>query len=61
MTDFERIVQIVPAYDRRDPDPKKNYGIHNAELRMILKGPHGVVQFVCSTSRQCWRNWKSGC
>jgi hypothetical protein len=46
---FERIVEFTPAYDRRDADPKKNYGIHGVDLRMVLKGEEGAVQFALST------------
>jgi len=47
---LERITEITPAWDKRNPDPSKNYGIHCCELRMILKGPHGAVQFVLHTN-----------
>lgn len=47
---FQRIVEFAPAYDKRDPDPKKSYGIHGVELRMLLKGPEGVVQFLVFTN-----------
>ena len=50
ITDFERIVEITPAYDRRNPDANKNYGIHGCDLRMVLKGPLGAVQFVVYTN-----------
>jgi hypothetical protein len=46
---MERIMDISGAYDKRDPDPKKNYGIHCCDLRMILKGELGAVQFVLYT------------
>jgi hypothetical protein len=46
---FERIVQMSPAFDKRSSDPKKNYGIHGVDLRMILKGPLGATQFVLYT------------
>lgn len=49
---FERIVQMEPAYDKRSSDPKKNYGIHGVNLRMVLKGPLGAVQFVLFTNWQ---------
>ena len=39
----ERITKIYPAWDRRDPNPSKNYGIHGAELRMVLKGELGAT------------------
>lgn len=46
---FERIIEIQPPYDRRDPNPSKNYGIHGMTLRFILKGPLGATQFVYYT------------
>lgn len=46
---FKQKVILTPAYDKRHTDPHKNYGIHNAELRMILIGDKGAVQFVMST------------
>lgn len=50
MSKFERITYIRPAYDKRNPDPSKNYGIHGAELIFILKGEKGAVQFLISTN-----------
>lgn len=50
--EFQEIVQFSPAYDRRSPDPKKNYGIHGVELGMVLKGPKGAVQFLLFTNWQ---------
>lgn len=47
---FKRIVEFGPAWDRRDPTPSKNYGIHGVELRMYLKGPKGAIQFVLYTN-----------
>lgn len=46
---MEKITTITPAWDKRDPDPKKNYGIHCCDLRMVLKGELGAVQFVLMT------------
>lgn len=43
---MERITKFDPAYDRRDPDPNKNYGIHGVDLRMVLRGKLGAVQYV---------------
>lgn len=48
----ERIVEFTPAWDWRSPEPEKNYGIHGVELRMVLKGPEGAVQFVVYTNWQ---------
>jgi hypothetical protein len=47
---FERIVTMSPAFDRRSSDPKKNFGIHGVELRMVLKGPLGATQFLVFTN-----------
>ena len=46
----ERIVLWIPAFDRRDPEPSKNYGIHGMELRFVLKGERGATQFVLFTN-----------
>lgn len=46
---MERIVEFNPAYDERN-NPKGNYGIHGVNLRMMLKGDKGVVQFVLYTN-----------
>lgn len=50
MTDFQRIVEFTPAFDKRSPEPGKNFGIGSVELRMVLKGPEGAVQFLLMTS-----------
>lgn len=47
---LQRIVDLSPAWDRRHPDPNKNYGIHGVELRMVLTGPLGATQFVVYTN-----------
>ena len=46
----ERITTIHPAWDRRNTEPSKDYGIHGAELRMVLKGELGATQFVLYTN-----------
>ena len=46
---MEKIVEFTPAYDKRHVNPSKNYGIHGVELRMVLKGEKGAVQFVLFT------------
>ncbi len=45
---FEKIIKTRPPFDKRDPDPKKNYGIHGMDIWFILKGPSGAVQFAMS-------------
>jgi len=47
---IEKIVKFNPAYDKRHPNPKKNYGIHGVELLFILKGKKGAVQFLLFTN-----------
>lgn len=46
---FERIVKISGAYDKRHPDPSKNYGICGCIIWFILKGPKGAVHFQIGT------------
>lgn len=43
--DLEKIIQFDPAWDRRDPRPSKNYGVHGVEINFILRGPHGATSF----------------
>lgn len=51
MTDekFEKKIELSPAWDKRDDDPKKNYGIHCVNLGFYLKGKKGVIQFILFT------------
>jgi hypothetical protein len=47
---MEKIVTFSPAWDKRNPIPNKNYGIHGVDLRMVLKGDKGAVQFLLYTN-----------
>lgn len=49
MGEFEQIVWVTPAFDKRHSDPKKNYGIGNCRIFFVLKGPLGAVQFQIGT------------
>ena len=49
---MEKIVEFTPAFDKRHTDPNRNYGIHGVDLRMVLKGMLGAVQFVLYTNWQ---------
>jgi len=49
MPDFERTIEFKPAFDKRDPNPAKNYGVHCVEMRWLLKRPKGIIQFVLYT------------
>lgn len=46
---MDRKITFAPAYDKRDPDPTKNYGIHGVEMRWILHGDEGAIQFIVYT------------
>jgi hypothetical protein len=46
---LEKIIVLKPAYDKRNPDPSKNYGIHCVDLIFALKGKKGAVTFVVFT------------
>ena len=47
---FKKTVEFAPAYDKRNPDPSKNYGIHGVEIRFVLKGKKGATQFLIYTN-----------
>lgn len=42
---FEKITNVRLPFDRRDPNPRKNYGIHGLDIWFILKGEKGAVQY----------------
>ena len=48
---MEHFIEVSKAYDKRDPDPEKDFGIHGAEVRMFSRGENGVVQFVIFSNR----------
>ena len=43
---FERLIMFSPSYDER----RKGYGIHGMEMRFLVKGPKGAVQFLVFTN-----------
>lgn len=47
---MERIVTMSPAFDKRDPNPSKDYGVHGVDIRMVLKGELGAMQFLLYTN-----------
>lgn len=49
MTTFTREIKFRPAFDRRDPDPRKNYGIHGMEICFVLQGPEGGITYTIYT------------
>jgi hypothetical protein len=50
MTELKREITFNPAWDERNPDPGKDYGIHGVDMRFILIGDKGAVQFVLYTN-----------
>lgn len=42
---MERIVNFYPAWDKRNLDSQKDYGIHCVEIYFVLKGIEGAVSF----------------
>ena len=48
--EFEKIVWVSPAFDKRDDDPAKNYGVGACRVTFILKGALGAVQFMIGTN-----------
>ena len=52
MEELKREVKVRPAFDRRSPEPSKNYGIHGAEMAFYLTGSKGVIQFIVYTNWQ---------
>ena len=47
--ELERFTFFTRAYDKRDPNPLKNYGIGCVRCGMVLKGKEGAVHFVFGT------------
>ena len=48
----ERIIHFRPAFDKRNPDKSKDYGIHGMEITFVLKGTEGAVQWKIHTNWQ---------
>lgn len=46
---LEQIVVFTQAWDKRNTDPKKDYGIGAVRCRMLLKGKKGACHFIFST------------
>ena len=45
-------VKFIPAFDKRNTNPKKNYGIHGVDILFTLKSKKGVIQFLIYTNWQ---------
>lgn len=49
MSDFTKSLELIPAFDKRDPDPQRNYGVGCSMLGFVLKGPKGAVRWAMFT------------
>ncbi len=45
---FERMIFFEPGWDKRDPNPSKNYGIGSASIKFLVRGNKGAIQFYLS-------------
>lgn len=52
MTDYEHKVEAAAAFDKRHPQPSKNYGIHGVEFRFSVIGDGAAVSWGLSTGWQ---------
>jgi len=50
MKDFYRRVEFTPAWDRRDPDPSKDYGVSGVSIHFSLVGENGAISWEIMTS-----------
>ena len=46
---MKKLIQFKPAFDKRNADPSKNYGIHCMDMHMVLIGPLGAISFCIYT------------
>jgi len=49
MNIIEKRIEFSPAFDKRDADPSKNYGIHGVSMTWLLITDRGACQFVVYT------------
>ena len=50
MSELTRKIVFKPAFDKRNPDPAKNYGIHGLGMQFQLIGPDGGVTYTIRTN-----------
>lgn len=60
-TKFKRVVQFRPAFDKRDPNPAKNYGIGGVRIFFTLKGPKGGITWEVLTPMFLPKTHKETC
>ena len=47
---LKREIQFNPAFDKRDPDPKRSYGVGAVTMRWLLHTDRGICQFYTFTN-----------
>jgi hypothetical protein len=47
---MQKTIHFRPAFDKRHPNPSKNYGIHGMEIKFVLKMEKAAIQFVIFTN-----------
>jgi len=47
---MKRTVEFTKAFDKRDPDPSKDYGIHGVDIIFALSKENKAVQFIIFTN-----------
>lgn len=47
--DLDHKIVFSPAWDRTDPDPKKNYGVQDVVIFFLVIGEKGITEFQLST------------
>ena len=50
--EFTKEIIFNPAWDKRNDDPNKNYGIHGVDFKFLLKGKDATIQFLVYTNWQ---------
>lgn len=49
---MKKEITFVPAFDKRNSNPSKSYGIHGVDIKFIYGDGRGYVQFVLYTNWQ---------
>lgn len=49
MEKLEHIIKTIPAFSKRNSDPKKDYGVGSMRVCFIVKGEKGAIQFLLNT------------
>lgn len=47
---MKREIKFFPAWDRTNPDPSKNYGVSCLDMKFLIYGNKGIVEFDLDTN-----------